>query len=328
MEVGFHFICNGMFPLTGFSFIITLKMMKFVFKYVKILACTWLIGSPAGVIFGATRVNDPSQLPESYKKFNFAIIGDRTGAGPDSWKILDRAITEMNRMQPDFAVMIGDAIEGSRQSMSLQSEWKEVFSHLDSLKMPLFLVPGNHDIYDRVSYNIWKEEIGDTYYSFSYQGCRFVVINTEEFHGTGEAGLGSRQMSFIRDQIQNQSYEHLFLFMHQPMWILKSELGKQWKTIEQLLEVIPHTVIAGHLHVLAAKRKNGKLMLIQGPTGGKMRMQRNPALGFFHHITWVTVRHGSPTVAFIEPGRVYGEVTALKAYQRYIQGMMLLESGQ
>jgi hypothetical protein len=137
--------------------------------------------------------------------------------------------------------------------------------------------------------------------------------------------LGSGQLNFLRREIRNNTYDHLFLFMHQPIWILKSGTGQQWDEIERLLGDRQYTVIAGHLHVLAARRNKGKLMLIHGPTGGSMRMQRNPALGFFHHITWVTVDHGNPSVAFIEPGRIYGEKTARQAYQRYVQGLMLME---
>jgi len=314
-----------MFFLTGFSFILTLKLMKLQLKHIDIQIAAVLFLFSIHLWPGPGRVNDPALLPDTDQKFNFAIIGDRTGAGPDSWKILDQAIEEINRLQPDFAVMIGDAIEGSRQSAQNPYEWEEAFSHLDALKVPLFLIPGNHDIFNASSYRLWKEKIGQPYHAFSYRGCRFLFLNTEESHGTGEEGLGTQQMRFIRDEIVNQPYRHLFLFMHQPMWILDEGLGKQWKEIEKLLQSRSYTVVAGHLHVLAAKRKDGNLMLIQGPTGGHMRMQRNPALGFFQHITWVTVDRGRPVFAFIEPGRIYGESTALQAYQRYVQSIMLLD---
>ncbi|MFC1569675.1 metallophosphoesterase family protein [bacterium] len=291
----------------------------------QIFISIFLLLSLSGNLYSAGNINDSSQLSASNQKFNFAILGDRTGAGPDSWKILDRAIAEVNRLQPDFVVMIGDVIEGSRQTMQLNLEWTEAMSHLDSLKVPLFLVPGNHDIFNGTSYQLWKEKIGNPYHAFSYRGCRFIFLNTEESQGAGESGLGVQQLNFLRNEIQNHQYDHLFLFMHQPMWILKKGLGQQWNEIETLLADRPYTVIAGHLHVLAAKRTKGNMLLIQGPTGGSMRMQRNPVLGFFHHITWVSVDQGHPSFAFIEPGRIYGESTALQAYQRYVQGMMLID---
>ncbi|MBN2102475.1 metallophosphoesterase [bacterium] len=303
-------------------------MMRTITQNIKCLLFICLTFYLAGPLSYAGILNDSRQLPASDHKFNFAIIGDRTGAGPDSWKILDRAIAEVNRLKPDFAIMIGDAIEGSPKPGQIHFQWNEVFSHLDSLKIPLFLVPGNHDIYNRASYETWKKIIGDTYYSFSYHGCRFVIINTEEAHGIGETGLGTQQYNFLKNEIQNHTYDHLFLFMHQPIWMMKSKLGRQWNELEKLFGKRQYTVIAGHLHVLASKREKGALMLIHGPTGGKMRMQRNPALGFFHHFTWVTVNEGNASVAFIEPGRIYGEATALQAYQRYVQSLMLMNGGQ
>jgi predicted phosphodiesterase len=262
-------------------------------------------------------------LSSDRDRFHVAILGDRTGAGPDSWKIFDRAVREVNQLKPDFTIMIGDIIEGAGLNrLKLRVEWDEARSHLDSVQTPLILIPGNHDITNRESYEIWKEEIGKTYDAFSYGACRFILINTEEERGTGQAGLGDDQMAFVKREIEQAQDQPVFLIMHQPMWIVESGLGEQWKIIEAWLGNRTFTVIAGHMHVLAAKRDRNHLFLIQGPTGGEMRMERNPALGFFHHFTWMTVESGIPSVAFIEPGRIYPEKTALQAYARYMQGMM------
>ena len=260
-----------------------------------------------------------------HTKYHFAILGDRTGAGPESWKVFDRAVREINQLNPDFTIMIGDIIEGAGSgSVKLRIQWDEAKSHLDSVGTPLVLIPGNHDIYNRESYDFWKKQNGKTFDAFTYGGCRFILINTEEGKGTAQTGLGDVQLAFIKQEIEQVQEKPVFLIMHQPMWIVESGLGKQWKTIEQWLGNRPYTVIAGHMHVLAAKRDGNHLFLIQGPTGGEMRMERNPALGFFHHFTWMTVEKGVPSVAFIEPGRVYPEKTALRAYERSVKGMMLL----
>ena len=285
---------------------------------------------PAGLIlclqFAMAGPRDLTGSPSTHDtKFQIAILGDRTGAGPESWKVFDRAVREINQLKPDFTVMIGDIIEGAgSNSVKLQIQWDEAKSHLDSVGTPLVLVPGNHDIYNRESYDFWKKQIGKTYDAFTYGECRFILINTEEGKGTAQTGLGDVQLAFVRQEIEQAQNKPVFLIMHQPMWIIESGLGEQWKTIEQWLGSRAYTVIAGHMHVLAAKRDGNHLFLMQGPTGGEMRMERNPALGFFHHFTWMTVEHGIPSVAFIEPGRVYPEKTALQAYERFMQGMKLM----
>ncbi|MBN1781393.1 metallophosphoesterase [bacterium] len=262
--------------------------------------------------------------PAAQDRFSFAVIGDRTGAGPDNWKIFDRAVAEINLMNPDFVIMVGDLVEGAgNRTAELDRQWEEALTHLAPLKAPLYMVPGNHDVYNPMSYDAWQKRLGKTYFAFAVQDCRFVMLNTEEGKKSGQSGLGSEQMDFLRAQLR-EPCAHVFIVMHQPMWMMDTAQKAEWRNIETLLGNRAFTVIAGHLHVLAAKRENGNLYLVQGPTGAGMRMDRNPALGLFHHFTWIHVADGSPSVAIIEPGRIMGEDTAIRAYQTYGQGMMML----
>ena len=260
-------------------------------------------------------------------EFSFVVIGDRTGSGPDSWKVFSRALSETNRLRPEFVVMIGDVIEGGGgSSFQIEAKWNEAKSHLDSLKVPLFIIPGNHDIWDRASYDVWKQVIGETYSAFSYANCRFVFLNSEEIHGTGEAGFGTRQLNFIKNQIhRHKQSKQIFFFVHQPIWIFSGPLKSQWEEIESLLAGIQYSVIAGHLHVLGSTIRNGQRHLLVGPTGGEMRLPRNPALGLFHHITRFSVEGDTSHVTFIESEKTYPESLARNAYVRFQAGRMLLK---
>jgi hypothetical protein len=51
-------------------------------------------------------------FPQDDDKFTFAIIGDKTGGGLRNWPIFDRAMDEVSRLHPDFAIMVGDLIQG------------------------------------------------------------------------------------------------------------------------------------------------------------------------------------------------------------------------
>jgi len=292
------------------------------------IVITLALFTPAWSQYSAHPYNDSGRLQRvSQQKFTFAVLGDRTGSGPDSWRVFDEAVSEINRLRPDFVVMIGDVIEDSAtRPARIDALWNEARQHLDSLNVPLFLVPGNNDIWNRTSYAAWGRCVGDTYTAFSHRDCRFVLLNTEEIHGTGEEGFGSRQLAFIEDEIrQNRHTKQFFFFCHQPVWMFSGPLKSQWEHIESLLGGIRYSVFTGHLHVLGATQRNGQRHLIVGPTGGEMRLPRNPSLGFFHHYTWVTVEGASSYVAFVEPGRVYSETTARKAYQRYLLGKTLLK---
>ena len=97
-----------------------------------LLLCLAIIGSTA-----AQAPNFPDRMPiverpfsEDPDKFSFAIIGDKTGGGLDKWHIFDRAISEINSLQPDFAIMVGDLIQGVTTDIAqLDTEWEEFWRH-------------------------------------------------------------------------------------------------------------------------------------------------------------------------------------------------------
>ncbi len=292
----------------------------------KILWIGWLLTIP---LFAQDRLSLESQLQQipavSRTVFSFCIIGDRTGAAADSWAIFDRAVAEVNELRPDFCLMVGDLIDGAQDAPTLETQWEEAAGHAAALRSPLFMCAGNHDIPGRSGYDQWTKHVGKTYYAFEAMGCRFLVLNTEEAQGTGGSGFGNAQLEFAERILTSVPKEGpLFVLMHQPAWFGSGTLKAQWNRLEPLLPRVNVTVVAGHLHALAMKKLEGRNYLIVGPTGGKLRMERNPAMGLVHHVTRVTMENGKSSMVFIEPGRIYSEQTALDAYERYMKGLLLL----
>ena len=77
---------------------------------------------------------------ENNEKFTFAILGDKTNGGEFNWPIFDRAVEEINLLQPDFVIMIGDMIQGVTTDTSFISEmWREFRSHAENLDVPFSL---------------------------------------------------------------------------------------------------------------------------------------------------------------------------------------------
>ncbi len=72
----------------------------------------------------------PRPFTEDPDKFSFAIIGDKTGGGLDKWPIFDRAMVEVNEFDPDFAIMVGDLIQGYTENLdTIEQEWAEFWAH-------------------------------------------------------------------------------------------------------------------------------------------------------------------------------------------------------
>jgi len=112
--------------------------------------------------------------------FQFVIIGDRTG-GANVQKTFEMAVQQINLLQPEFVINVGDLIEGySDQSTELNAEWDGVDSMLNTLDAPFFRTPGNHDIANKTAQEVWLDRYGATYYYFVYQNVLFLVLDSED----------------------------------------------------------------------------------------------------------------------------------------------------
>ena len=94
--------------------------------------------------------NDPDD-------FRFAVVSDRTGGHRP--KIFSQAMQQINLLQPEFVMSVGDLIEGySDKSDKVEQEWTEFQSYVKRLQMPFFYVPGNHDITNAMQEKMYREK--------------------------------------------------------------------------------------------------------------------------------------------------------------------------
>ena len=236
-------------------------------------------------------------------RFSFVVIGDKTGGGYENWPIFDKAIEEVNRLRPAFAIMVGDLIQGYHSdTVKAAAEWEEFWSHAGKLEVPFFAFPGNHDVTTPELMDYWGRHIGPYYYSFDYLGAHFLVLNTEQERFSGVWGFGDAQMRFALDDIaRNAGARHTFILMHKPGW-LNELYTAEWARIEAALGDRDYTVFAGHRHNLSYEVHNGRRHFVVGPTGAGTRESAVRELGAFHHFTWVTVEDDSVHIAIVEPG--------------------------
>ncbi len=114
------------------------------------------------------------------ENFQFAIIGDRTG-GANYQGTFSQAMDQLNLLQPEFVINVGDIIEGyTREKEELHSQWDEVDKMIAKLKMPFFITPGNHDLSYSEAKEVWKERFGKAHYYFTYHDVLFLVLDSED----------------------------------------------------------------------------------------------------------------------------------------------------
>lgn len=249
--------------------------------------------------------------------FTFAIISDLTGG--ERLGIYNTAVAQLNRLDPTFVMSVGDLIEGATEDSSvLAREWKSFDDRTAKLNIPFFYLGGNHDLTNPTMRKFWKARFGPLYYYFKYEDVLFLMLDSEDFEEArmmeiyrareeamkvirGEkpgkfedteyaqmpesmsGGVSDAQFEYFKKVLEeNPAPRWTFLFMHKPVWMREDSKGLG--RIEVLLKDRPYTVINGHLHSYAHRKRNERDYLTLGTTGGYQNPSDSMA---FDHVTLV-----------------------------------------
>ncbi|MDX9974378.1 MAG: metallophosphoesterase [FCB group bacterium] len=229
--------------------------------------------------------NDPNA-------FRFAIVSDNTG-GPREG-IFVEAVEKLNLMQPEFVIGTGDYIEGyedTREQIDAQREHH--MKQVANLEIPMFFVPGNHDVGRPMWAESYKARFGKTYFHIIYKDVLFLCLNTNDGPECG-TGISPEQVEYAKRVLsENANVRWTFVMQHKPLW---NDDNAEWKQIEEALKGRNVTVFAGHTHNYLSQENHGIQFITQATTGGGT-MLRGPELGEFDHMVWVTVTAKGPKIA-------------------------------
>jgi Calcineurin-like phosphoesterase len=265
------------------------------------------------------------------EKFTFAILGDKTNGGELNWPIFDRAVSEINLLHPDFVIMIGDMIQGvTTDTNFINDMWKEFRSHADKLDVPLYLLPGNHDISNKIMYDYWNNKIGLRYYSFVHKNSLFILLNTEEYRNDINGQLGKAQLDFIMEQLNsNKNVNETFIFLHRPIWYDSDSTNagyEEWQIINSGIKKRKVTVFAGHWHNLVYNKIDDIRHIVLSATGGNLEEKELPELGYFHHYSFVTVDKDTSIISLIKPGSIFPEDIANEKFLSKFNNMIEVDN--
>lgn len=261
-------------------------------------------------------------------RFHFVVVSDRTGGHrPGVWQ---DAMDKIDLVQPAFVVSVGDLIEGyTEDRRQLEREWDEIDRMIGTLDSPFFYVPGNHDYSNEVMAALWAERLGASYYSFTYKGALFIVLNSALFDRDGLAGYGKRGGDWAEEQAKqlgwldqtlkaNKGARWTFLFMHRPFWLetfvrpgededvpatgpwpKHTQSPSEWGKVEAMLGSRPYTFLSGHEHVYNYEETPGvphQHRITLASTGG-VSADRGVDYGEFDHFLWITMTDEGPVIA-------------------------------
>jgi hypothetical protein len=265
-------------------------------------------GAPAGAQFVVAMENKnpwTSLAPNAAAdQFQFAIVSDRTGGHRKG--VFSKAVQQVNLLQPEFVMSVGDLIEGSQKAEANQTQWNEFDQYARQFQMPFFYCVGNHDGDNRTKANVWQERLGRAYYHFTYQNCLFLVLNSNDpavaagdQKGGLRQGIGKDQRAYIEKALkENDRVRWTFVFVHHPVWNAKDLQANGWQEVENLLVGRKHNVFCGHVHVFRKYLRNNTSYYQLATTGGGSSM-RGVEYGEFDQVAWVTMKPQGPVIAQI-----------------------------
>ena len=229
----------------------------------------------------------------------FAVLGDRTGDHVPG--VYGQIVAEIEWLKPEFVITVGDMIEGYTEDTSvLIAEWEELLSLVEPLSMPIYFIPGNHDITTDPLVGLYRLYVGEPVYSFDYRNLHFAILDNSRWDSSEE--LPGEQIDWlIGDLTQHAEAAFTFVFIHKPFWYNTTALGKP-DTLHSLFRNYGvDAVFTGHFHRYFTGQYDGIIYTGIGSSGGGMRPGPSE-LGY--HFAWVTVDDKQVSIAPIKIGSV------------------------
>ena len=169
--------------------------------------------------------------------------------------------------QPAFALHLGDIVHPVPVLPTFEAAVERFKAIAAALKCPLYLIPGNHDVGDKLvewmpagtvtaSYiEKYRRHFGPDYYAFGHGGCRFMALNAQLIN----SGLPAepQQREWFEAQLEASKGNRSFVFIHYPPYVTDrrepgtydniDEPGRSW-LLGLIERYCPEGLFAGHVH--------------------------------------------------------------------------------
>ena len=228
----------------------------------------------------------------------FVLLGDRTGETVAG--IYERIWKQVAAEHPAFVVSAGDTIQGLKDSTA-EREWQEVRRILEPYRrIPLYLTPGNHDIWSAISEELFRRYAGHAlHYSFDYGPAHFTILDNSR-----SDELLVEELHFLESDLAAHASQPLkFVVSHRPSWITEVAFQNPAFPLHRVAKKYGvRYVIAGHIHVILNMQLEGITYISLPSAGGQLRLSGKYEDGWFFGYTLAEVRGGEVHLQIHELG--------------------------
>jgi 3',5'-cyclic AMP phosphodiesterase CpdA len=205
--------------------------------------------------------------------FTIAQISDLHCGGPHFVpNLLERAIAEINELEPEIVICSGDLT-----TFGFKEEYQQARAYLDRIEcQSVVVIPGNHDSRN-VGYVHFEELFGDRNSVLRQDGVTVVAVDsTEPDLDHGQIGRG--RYGWIEEQFAlGESHLRVFVLHHHLLPVPgtgreRNIVYDAGDAIECLQRAGVHLVLSGHKHVPYAWRLED-LFIVNAGTVSSLRLR-------------------------------------------------------
>jgi 3',5'-cyclic AMP phosphodiesterase CpdA len=233
----------------------------------------------------------PAPATNEFKPFVFLHAGDPEIGSPDLAETTARFASLARRAEThgaSFVVCSGDVTHDSTPE-----QWEAIRKTLSQFKVPVFMVPGNHDFETASRRADYRRQFGPEHFVLRTNNCEFIFANsnllpydngrlwaTEAGLKGSLAGESKAEQKWLEDTLRasrQHNPTHLFLVLHYPVADTPPVTGK---LADLLTETGVKAVLCGHRHVTAEYSGKGfEVFLTPGTAKLKDRDPEKDKLG-------------------------------------------------
>ncbi len=211
------------------------------------------------------------RLPESEASAPLTVVQiTDVHLTPKAASLFREVVQQINDLRPRFVVATGDLVmdvNRARDDAAVEELFKTYRDAVSSLNVPLFNLPGNHEMAGAsngqfpadspyLGEGAFRRFLGPLYYSFEHAGCYFLMLHATVLNDPSQPGRGyynglnQRELQWLQNELRLTARKPTYIFCHQP-----PNAWRNWMQAEELLRHWPVVAtFAGHDHVVEIRR--------------------------------------------------------------------------